>query len=145
MTREGAGPVAHDSLAAESVRGGGGFAANRGAEPRGANDHRGTSASSYAHYGHHNHGDGSTTTQGAAAAPTAYATTADENANARPHGKNLSEGGFAGAGPGASIDAEPGSARDPARFRGPGEQGEPGGAELETGTAYDGLAREAGA
>ncbi|KAG4437784.1 hypothetical protein IFR05_006719 [Cadophora sp. M221] len=33
--REGAGPVASDSLAAESTRDGGGFARNRGSEPQG--------------------------------------------------------------------------------------------------------------
>ena len=33
-----------------------------------------------------------------------------------PHGKNLTEGGFEGSGPGDSIEAEPGSKDDPARL-----------------------------
>lgn len=114
--QEGTGNVASDSLAAESYREGGEFASNREAAP-----HETETRARQTEYGSGPASTGNTSSGGipsseqGQAAPTYVNNqfTRDEDG---PHGKNLHEGGFAGSGPGNSIQAEPGSKHDPARL-----------------------------
>ena len=123
-TQEAAGAIAPDSLAAQSVRSGGAFAANRGADPepshssaKGTQTTSGGSGTRFTVSGAPAQApgpSGDSALQGGAA--PSYVNAQFVRDDGGPHGKNLHEGGFAGSGPGNSINAEPGSKKDPARL-----------------------------
>ncbi|KAK3331941.1 hypothetical protein B0T19DRAFT_456447 [Cercophora scortea] len=108
---EGAGEIPTSSLAADSIRAGGVFASNRGAEVgSGATEDTrarapGTKDSAFAGV--------ETQTAYAGAAPSYVNVPV---AKGGPKGANLTEGGFAGSGTGEGALPEPGSRRDPARL-----------------------------
>ncbi|KAG8409927.1 hypothetical protein J3458_019000 [Metarhizium acridum] len=137
VTREPAGAVPTDSLAAESYRAGGEFAKNRNAEP-GNIPSRAIPLSQ---------ADDST----AELAPS-YINSQYISDKGGPHGKNLKEGGFDNQGVQDGVrkafDSEPGSVDDPGRLAEVKfEQREATNPRvatsrdvgLKTGTAYDGL------
>lgn len=105
---EPSGPVANDSLAAESATHGGAFSQNRGAEPTGA------SGSNYVGGGG---GSGQSQYNGGAAPSYVADLKGDVGGHGKPKGKNLQEGGF-DSDPkyNASFNAEIGSKDDPGRF-----------------------------
>lgn len=135
VTREGAGRVENESLSAESYRADGEFAQNRNAEPENASN---------------------------TAMPRSFAGEAPSYVNSQytsdkngPHGKNLKEGGFEHQevydGVRKAFNSEPGSINDPGRLaEAKFEQREaanPGvasnrDAQMNTGTAFDGLGRD---
>jgi len=104
------GAIDSSSLAADSIRSGGDFASNPGASPGSgpASDPRaaapGTADSAHS-------GLDSQESYGGKA--PGYATHIQHNQ--KPHGRNLTEGGFAGSGTGDGRLPEPGSKNDPAR------------------------------
>ncbi|KAL2149166.1 hypothetical protein VTH82DRAFT_8514 [Thermothelomyces myriococcoides] len=112
VTREAPGSVPKDSLAAESVRRGGGFASNpgqqqgEGAQRRPQQQPRSQSEGSGILESQHSY---------AGAAPT-YVANQWHRDPAGPHGKNLKEGGFEGSGTAAGPLPEPGSKEDPSRI-----------------------------
>ena len=113
---EGAGAVVDESLAAESIREGGGFAANRAAEP-GSGPARDPRAGAPNTRGEPHKGEGALENQQsyAGTAPS-YASSGEFMKDTKgPHGKNLTEGGFQGSGTDGGVLPEPGSQQDPAR------------------------------
>jgi hypothetical protein len=142
VTREAAGNVQPESLAAESYRADGEFARNRNAEP---ND-SGAGAVPRSHAG-----------AGAGEAPSYLGSQYASHGNGPPHGKNLKEGGFDDKdvqdGVRKAFNAEPGSIDDPGRLaesqfakrEAAVPLATPRDSNLKTGTAYDGLEREVNA
>ncbi|KAK3316683.1 hypothetical protein B0H66DRAFT_561925 [Apodospora peruviana] len=132
---EGTGAVASDSLAAESLRRSGGFASNEGAEA-GQGPTKTTHSAKPGRSGHAgaSNPDSLENQESYAGTAPSYveAGGVDESA-ARPHGKNLTEGGFAGSGTSSGKLAEPGSMQDPSRQAerdtGIGEQGSKSGSK----------------
>lgn len=137
VTRESAGDVQNDSLAAESYRAGGEFAKNRNAEP-GDVSSRAIPRSQ---------ADDST----AESAPS-YVSSQHVSDKGGPHGKNLKGGGFDNQdvqdGVQKAFESEPGSINDPGRLaEAKFEQSRAANprvatnrdVDLKTGTAYDGL------
>ncbi|KAL2171595.1 hypothetical protein VTG60DRAFT_2428 [Thermothelomyces hinnuleus] len=108
VTREATGDISKDSLAAESVRRGGGFASNPGQEQGPQKRSQQPQAQS---------GGGSLESQQSYAGPApTYVTNQRHRDPAGPHGKNLKEGGFEGSGTEAGLLPEPGSMEDPTRI-----------------------------
>ncbi|KAK5995974.1 hypothetical protein PT974_04394 [Cladobotryum mycophilum] len=117
VRREGAGPVASESLAAQSFREGGGFSENREAQPQDFSAEELQSAS------------GSRQSGQPGAAPGYVADQYLKDTSGRPHGKNLKEGGGGLSGGSAkgegeregedgmkkAFEAEVGSVNDPGR------------------------------
>ncbi|KAG6010226.1 hypothetical protein E4U43_008618 [Claviceps pusilla] len=151
VTREGAGPVLSDSLAAESYETGGKFGENRDAEPENASYDPACQASSRAN------GAGVRGTQ-ADTAPS-YITSQYTSDTHGPHGKNLKEEDFdyqqVFDGQQRAFNAEAGSINDPGRLAEVGFEKKnaatPRAAasrdskKLSTGTVYDGLERDVSA
>ncbi|KAF4508723.1 hypothetical protein G6O67_005065 [Ophiocordyceps sinensis] len=142
VTREGAGFVAPESLAAESYSGEGGFATNRNAQPD-----QGSSQS----------GTGSVAQKPSSNGGTApsYVASQYQSDSSGPHGKNLTQGGFDDArlkdGLKMALNSEPGSANDASRLaeaqlkQGDATQPSATGhreGNLNTKTAYENLDRE---
>jgi hypothetical protein len=120
VTREGAGAVQSDSLAAESQSAGGGFGSNRGGEAQsaeaiGAATHKAHAARDEARDPASGLRREDVESYGGEAPSYASIGAVRKAQQGAPHGKNLTEGGFEGEGPGDSILAEPGSRKDPAR------------------------------
>lgn len=148
VTQEAAGPVKHDSLAAESYKANGKFAENRDAEPEGPSYTTSKSSSSHARV------EG---VQGAPA-PT-YINSQFISDPHGPHGKNLKEEGFdhqqVSDGQRKAFKAEPGSIDDPGRLAEvkfeqrdaatPLAALNKDSGELSKGTAFDGLQRDVSA
>ncbi|OLN96811.1 hypothetical protein CCHL11_02373 [Colletotrichum chlorophyti] len=122
---EATGSVASDSLAAESARGGGEFANNRGVESgSGSNKSSNNTSSSGTNTSSSRTGTGSAPGSGSSSIP-GQAGTAPTYVNnqyirdpAGPHGKNISEGfdtKNTKDGIQAAFNAEPGSENDPGR------------------------------
>jgi hypothetical protein len=138
VTREGAGHVQSDSLAAESYRAAGEFAQNRNAEPQATSD--------------------STVPRSVSGEAPSYTSNQYVSDKKGPHGKNLKEGGFkykdVQDGVKKAFNSEPGSIDDPGRLAERKFQQSEAGAprtaftrdtDLKTGTAYDGLDRDVNA
>ncbi|KAK0615045.1 hypothetical protein B0T17DRAFT_540930 [Bombardia bombarda] len=112
-TQESAGAIDASSLAAESIRSGGAFSSNRGAIPGSspAQDDRKRAP-----------GQGGTSASGTLANQESYGGVAPSYVNSAPqdhsgpHGRNLTEGGFAGSGTAGGRLPEPGSKQDPSRM-----------------------------
>jgi len=135
VTTEGIGAVASDSLAADSIRSGGGFTSNVGATPGSgpaATPHAskpGTSGKA----GANNPDSLANQTSYAGLAPS-YVSSHGQKSESQPGGRSLTEGGFSGSGTAGGRLPEPGSARDPARetVRGIVDQSGGGGGERGT-------------
>ncbi|KAK2764437.1 hypothetical protein FQN54_009131 [Arachnomyces sp. PD_36] len=140
--QEGAGPVASDSLAADSTRSGGAFSQNRDAQPLGVSGSHSTFANEDTSSAtrldaapdaearkarddwsdvpssglHQNQHPGSSTTS--RTAPTyVHADSAAAGSSMKPKGKNLTEGGFDNsAEKNASFTSDIGSKQDPGRL-----------------------------
>jgi len=104
------GAIDSSSLAADSIRSGGAFASNPGASPGSgpASDAR-TAAPGTADSAH----SGLDSQESYGGKAPGYATHSQHNQ--KPHGKNLTEGGFEGSGTAIRRLPEPGSKDDPAR------------------------------
>ncbi|KAK3394890.1 hypothetical protein B0H63DRAFT_61536 [Podospora didyma] len=113
FSSEGAGAVPNKSLAAESIRAGGEFASNRGAVPGSgpAKDNRASAPGS----ANTNTNPTLENQQSYGGAAPSYVLSQQLNTGGTPHGKNLTEGGFAGSGTSGGRLPEPGSKDDPAR------------------------------
>ncbi|PHH93112.1 hypothetical protein CDD83_492 [Cordyceps sp. RAO-2017] len=148
VSREGAGLVASESLAAQSYREGGEFAENRRAEPENissSNDTAGPQATSSQKASGHAVGSRGGT------APS-YVVNQNLRDPHGPHGKNLKEGGFEDPkledGLQKAFNAEPGSIDDPGRVAeatfaqkeaAQSSASTQKDGQLSTGTAFDGL------
>lgn len=155
VSRERAGYVASESLAAESYRADGEFATNRGAQPDKGSPQAAAESSNFitspgtaAGGATHQAGSNSDT------APSYIANQYFSDPNG-PHGKNLTGEGFDDArlkdGLKMALDSEPGSKNDPSRLaeaqfkQGDAAQPSVTGhrqGNLETTTAYETLSRE---
>ncbi|KAK3935534.1 hypothetical protein QBC46DRAFT_242577, partial [Diplogelasinospora grovesii] len=128
ITREGAGPVPDESLAAESIKSGGAFSENRGAIPgsgpqrdpgAGAPYTRGEPPKDLRSRDESQGGSGDALENQksyAGPAPTYVLSREFMKDKKGPHGKNLKEGGFEGSGTDGGPLPEPGSMEDPARL-----------------------------
>ncbi|KAK3349440.1 hypothetical protein B0T25DRAFT_632906 [Lasiosphaeria hispida] len=109
---EGVGSLASDSLAADSIRAGGAFAGNPHATP-GAE----ATATNASAPGTRSSGKQGLDNQAsyAGAAPSYVHSQLAVQDESGPHGRNLTEGGFAGSGTAGGRMPEPGSKEDPGR------------------------------
>lgn len=125
--------MASDSLAADSIRAGGGFTSNASAPPGSGPaptplaSKPGTSGKA----GSKNPDSLLNQTSYAGLAPS-YVSQASSESQSQPRGRNLTEGGFAGSGTSGARLPEPGSARDPARETVRGIVDQSGGGERGT-------------
>ncbi|KJZ77655.1 hypothetical protein HIM_02832 [Hirsutella minnesotensis 3608] len=110
VTRESAGFVASDSLAAESYTEGGEFSENRSAQP----------SESTSKSGIHPSQQMKTFSGESGTAAPSYVASQGLTDTSGPHGKNLKEGGFDDArvkdGLKVALESEPGSINDPSRL-----------------------------
>jgi hypothetical protein len=104
------GAIDSSSLAADSIRSGGDFASNPGASPGSGPASNPRAAAPGTADSTHSGLDSQESYGGKA---PGYATHTQYNQT--PHGRNLTEGGFAGSGTGGGRLPEPGSKDDPAR------------------------------
>lgn len=142
--REGAGIVANDSLAAESVNAGGEFASNRNINTSSTSTSTNNPASQKPHETPAEVAAGTNSSQGAAA-PT-YVNAQNIRDPSGPHGNNISEDAEMTGRP-AKFDVEIGSKDDPARqaeksFGGRQVGGAPGGGNGNGEQPYEALGRE---
>lgn len=137
--REGAGVVAPDSLAAESVQAGGEFATNRNIRAPSSTNNPASQKP------HEAPGEAAANSQQGAPAPS-YVNTQNIRDAAGPHGKNISEDAEMMGRPG-KFNVEIGSKQDPAReaeknFGGRQVGGAPGGGNGTAEQPYEALGRE---
>jgi len=111
---ENAGAVDSESLAADSIRSGGGFSANRGAAPGDTPAVDPRAGEPHTRGGPHPEGLETQDSYGGKAPGYVMSQYLEDKKG--PHGKNLNEGGFQGSGMDGKPLPEPMSEQDPSRL-----------------------------
>ncbi|KAM4064370.1 hypothetical protein HRG_006190 [Hirsutella rhossiliensis] len=154
VTREGAGFVAPESLAAASYREDGDFGANRSPKPDQGSSQSGMESSNYTTSSGAKLGSAAQKSSSKGGTAPGYVAN-QHHSNNGPHGKKSTEGGFEDSrlkdGLQMALNSEPGSTNDPSRLAEAqfmqGEAAQPGvtghrEGSLNTKTAYENLDRE---